>query len=89
MSRKRNGTLESMLIPSFVITLILAVAIMVLPMFFGTMDTAAEENNISTSQYADTYESGTTINIMFIQFLEALMFGFMLLLVVAVVNHFR
>lgn len=87
MSKK--GGMQNLLIPSFVIILLLGVAIAVLPLFFGSMDSAAAESNVSTSEYATAYETGTTINLYFLYGLMALMFAFIILLVVAVIDYFR
>lgn len=88
MSRRKGG-MQKFLVPSLVIVLLLGVAIAVLPLFFGSMDNAATASNISTSQYATAYETGTTINLYLIYGLTALMFAFIILLVVAVIDHFR
>ncbi len=85
----KKMSLDKLIIPSFLIMMLLAVSIAVLPNMFGSIDNAANENNISTSAYADTYETGTTLNLYLIYFLEACLFAFFLLFVVGIVDHFK
>jgi len=84
-----NRKMQKMLIPSFIIMIGLAIMVATLPYMFGTLDTAADENNISTSGYGNTYETGTTFNLYLIYFLEGCLFVAFIMFVVSLVETLR